>query len=107
ALADAEATQRAAELEALVVQLRREADARAGRRYATEFWARSRGHYVRIRAADIDWIEAERDYVRLHTGEASYLHLESLGAIEERLDPATFRRVHRSAIVRWDRIREV
>ncbi len=107
ALANAEAASRLSELETLVVQLRREADARAGRRYVSEFWARSRGQYVRVRASEIDWIEAERDYVRLHAAGASWLHHESLGALEERLDPAAFRRVHRSAIVRWDRIREV
>jgi two-component system LytT family response regulator len=72
-----------------------------------EFWARFQGRHIRIRAADLDWVEAERDYVRLHTAEASLLHAESLGSLEARLDPRLFRRVHRSAIVRWDRTREV
>ncbi len=72
-----------------------------------EFWARSQGRYRRVCASELDWVEAERDYVRLHTAAASFLHHESLGAVAARLDPAAFRRVHRSAIVRWDRMREV
>lgn len=72
-----------------------------------EFWTRFQGRHIRVRAGDLDWVEAERDYVRLHTAEASFLHAESLGSLEARLDPRLFRRVHRSAIVRWDRTREI
>lgn len=72
-----------------------------------EFWARSQGRYRRVCASELDWVEAERDYVRLHVTGASFLHHESLAAVAARLDPAAFRRVHRSAIVRWDRTREV
>lgn len=72
-----------------------------------EFWARAQGRYRRVCANQLDWVEAERDYVRLHTPGASFLHHESLGAVAARLDPAAFRRIHRSAIVRWDRMREV
>ena len=72
-----------------------------------EFWARSQGRYRRVCASELDWVEAERDYVRLHVPGASFLHHESLGAVAARLDPSAFRRVHRSAIVRWDRTREV
>ena len=72
-----------------------------------EFWARTQGRYQRVIADELDWVEAERDYVRLHTAQASFLHHESLGAVAARLDPYAFRRVHRSAIVRWDRAREV
>jgi len=72
-----------------------------------EFWARSQGRYTRVLADALDWVEAERDYVRLHTAGASFLHHESLGAVAARLGSHTFRRVHRSAIVRWDRAREI
>jgi DNA-binding LytR/AlgR family response regulator len=72
-----------------------------------EFWARSQGRYTRVCANQLDWVEAERDYVRLHVAGASFLHHESLAAVAARLDPNAFRRVHRSAIVRWDRAREV
>lgn len=57
-----------------------------------------------LRAADIDWIEAESNYVRLHLGEESYLARSSLTALEGKLDPERFVRVHRGAIVNVERI---
>ncbi len=73
-------------------------------RYAQEFWVPNRGELTRVAVADIDRIEAERDYMRLHVGNRSWLIHETIGALEARLDPALFLRVHRSAIVRRDRI---
>jgi two-component system response regulator AlgR len=73
-------------------------------RYAREFWVPNRGELVRVAVADIDRIEAERDYMRLHSGNRSWLIHETIGALENRLDPAEFIRVHRSAIVRRERI---
>jgi two-component system, LytTR family, response regulator len=60
-----------------------------------------------VPAADVDWIEAEANYVRIHAGAQSYLLRESIGALEEKLDPRRFRRIHRSAIVNLDRIKEL
>jgi two-component system response regulator AlgR len=59
---------------------------------------------VRLAAGDIDRIDAERDYVRLHVGSRSYLMLHTIQGLEDRLDPARFIRLHRSTIVRRDRI---
>lgn len=73
--------------------------------WLTEFWIPHRSELVRIAAADVDRIDAERDYVRLHVGEASYLLLRTVSSLEERLDPDRFIRVHRSTILRRDRIR--
>jgi two-component system response regulator AlgR len=73
-------------------------------RYAQEFWVPNRGELTRVAVADIDRIEAERDYMRLHAGSRSWLIHETIGALEARLDPALFIRLHRSAIVRRDRI---
>jgi two-component system response regulator AlgR len=78
--------------------------AAAPSRYAREFWVPNRGELARVAVADIDRIEAERDYMRLHSGSRSWLIHETIGALEARLDPAMFIRVHRSAIVRRDRI---
>ncbi|MFQ3666284.1 MAG: LytTR family DNA-binding domain-containing protein [Sphingomonadaceae bacterium] len=72
--------------------------------WCREFWVPSRGELVRVEASAIDWIEAERDYMRLHIGERSFLIHETISALEERLDPAQFLRVHRSAILRRDAI---
>jgi len=62
---------------------------------------------VFVRAEQIDWIEAERNYVRLHVGGKGYLLRENLSHIASVLDPATFCRIHRSTIVNIDRIHAV
>jgi len=69
-----------------------------------EFWVPHRSELVRVAAADIDRIDAERDYVRLHVGPRSYLMLHTIQGLENRLDPDRFIRLHRSTIVRRDRI---
>ena len=62
---------------------------------------------VFIRTEQIDWIEAERNYIRLHVGGRSYLMRENLSRIASALDPAKFCRIHRSTIVNIDRIQAV
>jgi two-component system LytT family response regulator len=57
-----------------------------------------------VAAADIDYISASGPYAELHVGEKTYVIRERMQTLEERLDPAEFMRVHRSAIVRLDRI---
>jgi len=69
-----------------------------------EFWVPHRSELIRIAASDVDRIDAERDYVRLHVGERSYLLLHTIQGLEDRLNPAHFIRLHRSTIVRRDRI---
>ena len=59
-----------------------------------------------IPVADIDWVSAEDYYACLHLGAKSYLLRESLASLECRLNPQRFVRVHRSAIVQIDRVRE-
>jgi DNA-binding LytR/AlgR family response regulator len=72
--------------------------------YASEFWVSHRAELIRIAARDIERIEAERDYMRLHTGQRSYLLHQTISALEQRLDPNQFQRIHRSHIVRRDLI---
>jgi two-component system LytT family response regulator len=62
---------------------------------------------VFVRTEEIDWIEAERNYVRLHVGGRTHLLRENLSRIESALDPAAFCRIHRSTIVNVDRIQAV
>jgi len=59
-----------------------------------------------IPVSEIDWIGADDYYACLHVGAKSHLLRESLASLEMRLDPRRFARVHRSAIVQIDRIRE-
>lgn len=55
----------------------------------------------------VEWIEADDNYARLHTPSGVQLLRETLRSLERALDPAMFMRVHRSAIVRIDRVKEV
>lgn len=71
-----------------------------GSRYLEEFWASDMSGLVRIATRDIDRVSAERDYMRLHVGTRSWLIHHSMNALEDGLDPTTFIRLHRSAIVR-------
>ena len=59
---------------------------------------------VRIAARDISRITAERDYMRLHVGQRSWLIHRTIAKLEEELDPAMFIRVHRSVMLRRDTI---
>ena len=56
---------------------------------------------------EIDWIEAADYYVKLHTGKKTHLLRETLGQMERQLDPSAFVRIHRSTIVRIDRVKEL
>ncbi|WP_268739686.1 LytR/AlgR family response regulator transcription factor [Novosphingobium organovorum] len=69
-----------------------------------EFWVPHRSELVRVPAEDVRQIDAERDYVRLHVGEQSYLLLQTITSLQERLDPERFIRIHRSHILRRDNV---
>lgn len=71
-------------------------------RWLNELWVPHRETLLRLPVSEIDRIEAERDYVRLHVGERSYLLLQTIAGLEDRLHPAAFIRVHRSHVVRHD-----
>jgi len=65
------------------------------------------GRITFLRTDEIDWIEADDKYVHLHTSKARPMVRQTLSAMEAQLDPAKFRRVHRSAIVNVERIAEL
>ena len=83
---------------------RRSVRARGEPQWLSEFWVPYRSELLRIAAADVERIDAERDYVRLHVGGRSYLLLQTVSGLEARLDPESFIRLHRSTILRRDRI---
>jgi len=83
------------------------AEFRTARRFPPRLWIRSRGLVRVLDVAEIDWIEADAKYSRLHAGEATHRVRESISAIQARLDPAHFARIHRSAIVNLDRVSEL
>lgn len=76
-------------------------------KYRKHIAIRQDGRVFLVKTDDIEWIGAERNYVRMHVGNESYLRREAIGNIEEILDPSLFRRVHRSAIVNMNFIKEL
>jgi two-component system, LytTR family, response regulator AlgR len=72
--------------------------------WTREFWVPHRSEVIRVPAQDIDLIVAERDYMRLHVGARSFLLHQTISELERKLDPAEFVRLHRSTLVRRDRI---
>lgn len=71
------------------------------------FVIKSAGRVFFLRADEIDWVEAAGNYVQLHVGSTTHLMRETMGGLEARLDPEKFVRIHRSAIVQVDRLKEM
>ncbi|HEX2833620.1 MAG TPA: LytTR family DNA-binding domain-containing protein [Thermoanaerobaculia bacterium] len=71
------------------------------------FLVRQREKVLFVKVEDIDWIEAADYYVSLHTDGKSHLIRETMAEVEKQLDPERFVRVHRSAIVNIDRVKEM
>jgi len=76
-------------------------------RYLARLLIKSGGRVFFVRTAEIDWIEAAGNYLRLHVGREAHLLRETMATLEARLDPSQFLRIHRSTIVRTDCIREM
>ena len=68
---------------------------------------RTQGRFWFVPVADIEWVEAAGYNIRIHTAEQTYTTRLSLTALVHRLDPRRFVRVHRSAIVNLDRVRQI
>lgn len=83
------------------------ADLMRDRRPQQRIVVKAAGRVFFLRPAEIDWMEAAGNYVRLHVGKQTHLVRETMKGLEERLDPDTFVRVHRSRIVNLDRVREI
>jgi two-component system LytT family response regulator len=77
------------------------------RAYLTRIPVRSEGRVKVIDLEDVDWLGAADNYVTIHAGAREYLVRDTIAALEQRLNPAEFARVHRSTIVRIDRIAEL
>ena len=79
----------------------------AGDHYASRILVKDNGRMFFVKTAEIDWIEADRNYVRLHVGEQSHIIRDRISHLEESLDPRLFARIHRSTIVNLNRVREM
>lgn len=78
-----------------------------GARYASRILVKQDGRMFFVKTTEIDWIEADRNYVRLHVGKTAHTIRERISHLEETLDPRLFARIHRSTIVNLNRVREM
>lgn len=93
-------------LEAMGVGDARRSGERPGR-FATRLSVPVEGGVLLVPVADIDYLEAARNYVRVHVGARSYLLRSTLAQLLEKLDPGQFARIHRSAVVNLAKVREI
>ena len=82
-------------------------ETRSKTRYLDRLVVKTGGRVMFIRAEEIDWIEAEGNYVRLHIGKEVHLLRESISSLANKLNPHKFLRIHRSTVVNVDRIKEL
>jgi two-component system LytT family response regulator len=68
---------------------------------------KAKGRVIFLDLAEIDWVEAAANYVRLNVGKESYLLRETISRTSERLNPSEFIRIHRSTIVNVRKIKEL
>jgi two-component system LytT family response regulator len=80
---------------------------RRGQRHSDRLIVKSGGRVFFLRTEEIDWVEASGNYVKIHTKSDAHLLRESMKNMEAKLDPKTFVRIHRSAIVNIDHIKEL
>jgi two-component system LytT family response regulator len=76
-------------------------------RYLKRLVIKAGGRIAIVAVKDVDWIEAEGDFVKIHAGRAWHLLRETMKQLEAQLDPARFVRIHRSTIVNVERIKEL
>ncbi len=76
-------------------------------KYPERLVVKSGGRVFFLRVDEIDWIEAQGNYVKLHAGRDGYLHRETMSRMEATLDPTKFARIHRSTIVNLGRVKEM
>lgn len=78
-----------------------------GKGYLTRVMIKAAGRVVLLKVDEIDFIEADGNYAKLHVGKKAHLLREKMNDLEGQLDPARFVRIHRSVIVNLDRIKEM
>jgi len=78
-----------------------------GTEYLEHLSVQQNGRIVLVRTKEIDWIEANGNYARLHVGVRTHEIRETLNALERKLDPRAFLRIHRSTIVNVCAIKEM
>jgi two-component system LytT family response regulator len=77
------------------------------RAYLERLVVKSGGKVTLLRVGEIEWIDADGDYARIHVGKAWHLLRETMKRLEQQLDPARFVRIHRSTIVNLEKVKEL
>ncbi len=75
--------------------------------YLERLVVKSGGKVTLLQIGDIEWIDADGDYARIHVGKAAHLLRETMKRLEQQLDPARFVRIHRSTIVNLEKVKEL
>jgi len=71
------------------------------------FWIQGRHGLALLQVAEVEWIEAAKDYVMLHGRTRSHILRATMTALDEQFGAAEFLRVHRSAMVRVEAVRQL
>ena len=77
------------------------------RKYLERLVIKAGGRVTFLKTEEIDWIEAAGNYIRLYIGKDSHLLRDTMNNIQTKLDPEKFLRIHRSTILKIDRIKEL
>lgn len=76
-------------------------------RHLSRIVLKSTGKIQFLEVAEVDWVEADGDYLKLHTARGTHLLRSTMAELERQLDPAEFVRIHRSTLVRLARVKEL
>ena len=76
-------------------------------RYLDRLVVKSGGKVTLLPVGEIEWIDADGDYVRIHVGKTWHLLRETMKNLEDQLDGARFVRIHRSTIVNLEKVKEL
>ncbi len=82
-------------------------DMKSDKQYTDRLLVKTGGRVLFLRVEEIDWVEAQGNYLRLHRGMDAYLIRQTMSEMEAALDPRKFLRIHRSTIVNIERIKEL
>ena len=82
-------------------------DIKSGSKYIKRLTIKLTGRTILLPTDEIDWIETHGNYLKVHAGRESHLIRGTMQALEPKLDPEKFVRVHRSAIVNVEKIKEI
>ena len=77
------------------------------RRYSKRIVVKSSGRIHFVKVDEIDWVEAEGNYVRIYAGEQVHLMRETMSGLIDKIGPQRFFRIHRSRIVNIKRVKEL